>query len=63
VCEDSVKIFTTSVNSNSKIFISPKISGVELPLISVKEVGEGYFIIKTDKVRTDEVSFDWWVVN
>jgi hypothetical protein len=60
--EKSVIIANTNVKSNSKIFVTPTSStGGQALIVTEKKDGES-FTISVDNIQTQEITFDWWIV-
>ncbi len=61
--ETEITIETSVVTPDSKVFVTPKAEDNNVPIIGVKEIGDGYFIIKMDQTHYNKTEFDWWVIN
>ena len=61
--EKEIRIENTSVNENSKIFITPRSVDGIVPALGIKEVGSSYFIVETDAIMEKDIKFDWWLIN
>ena len=60
--QTEVRVETSAVNDQSKIFVSAYGDGDDVPVVSISEKGNGYFVIKLNEIEQYNVSVDWWVV-
>ncbi|MBN2101123.1 hypothetical protein JW710_04525 [Candidatus Dojkabacteria bacterium] len=60
--ETEIRVNTLAMVEGSRVFITPVSVGDDIPVLGVKETGEGYFIVKMDKARDEDIKFDWWII-
>ena len=61
--ETNVVINTTAVNNTSRIFVTAtSATGKQTLIVPVKTAGRS-FTVKIEEAYTDDITFNWWIVN
>ena len=60
--ETSVVVETTTVNANSKVFVTP-ITKTDKVLSVTTKVDKTSFTVEATSSATTDVEFNWWIVN
>jgi len=59
-----VEIKTSAATTKTKIFLSvDDNSNFRFPVLKVSEKNDGSFVVKCDSILTEDLNFDWWIIN
>ena len=60
--QTEVVIKTKTITEKSRVFTSPT-AEIDVPLVVIKKIAEDSFTIKISSPQSNDVDFDWWVIN